>query len=79
MTLRVIDEIGNKQDYEVQFVPRIGELIRLTYSIGTTTHDNPLREHFSRVKDVMHVLDHPLDSQIVILIGEEENHQDWPS
>lgn len=73
--LRVIDEIGNKHDYEAEFVPRIGERIRLEFGIG----NDPVREHFYRVKDVEYRLDNPVEHQVMILIEEEKNPQRWPS
>ena len=73
--LRVIDEIGNKQDVETEFVPRIGERILLTFGIG----NEPVREHFYRVKDVEYRLDNPVEHHVAILIEEEKNPKRWPS
>lgn len=73
--LRVYDTIGNKQDYETEFVPRIGERIQLEYGKG----GQPVRLHYFRVKDVMYRLDKPLDVQVAILIEEEHNAEEWPS
>ncbi len=73
--LRVIDQIGNKHDYEAEFVPRIGERILLNVGVG----NEPVREHFYRVKDVEYRLDNPVEHQVMILIDEEKNPQRWPS
>jgi hypothetical protein len=73
--LRVIDEAGNKQDYEAEFVPRIGERIRLEYGRGS----EPVRPHFFRVKDVEYRLDNPVDLQVSILVEEETAPEHWPS
>ena len=72
--LRVIDEVGNKQDYEAEFVPRIGERITLVYGIG----GEPVTEHFHRVKDVEYFLQNPVDVQVRVLIEEESNPEHWP-
>ena len=74
--LRVVDEIGNNQDYETAFVPRIGERIALLYRDGA---DAPLREHFFRVQDVEYRLYNEGDSQVAILVKEEKNATLWPS
>ena len=71
--LRVIDEAGNKQDFEAEFVPRIGELLVWTYQRG----GEQLKEHYFRVRDVMYKLDNPPDSQAAILIAEEDNPEPW--
>jgi hypothetical protein len=73
MTLRVINQAGNKTDYEADFVPRIGERIVLTYKSGS----DPLAEHSFRVQDVMYRLDNRPDIQAAILVTEENNPQPW--
>ena len=73
--LRVIDEIGNKQDHETEFVPRIGERIMLTYSQGS----DPMRDHYFRVKDVEYRLQNKPDHQVAILVEEEIDAEPWPS
>jgi hypothetical protein len=73
--LRVIDQIGNKQDYEAEFVPRIGERITLTFGVAKDS----VREHFYRVKDVEYRLDNAVEHQVAILIEEDKNPQRWPS
>jgi hypothetical protein len=72
--LRVVDQIGNKQDYETEFVPRIGERVQLEYGIGGA----PIRQHHFRVKDVMYRLDQRPDIQVAILIEEEDHPEIWP-
>jgi hypothetical protein len=74
--LRVYDTIGNKCDYETEFVPRIGERIQLEYRDGMNA---PLRLHYSRVKDVMYRLDKPADVQVAILIEKEPHAVEWPT
>ena len=74
-TLRVIDQAGNKHDYDAEFVPRIGERILLTFGVGT----DPVRPHYFRVKDVQYALDNPVDHQVSILIEDDRNSQHWPS
>ena len=73
--LRVIDEAGNKQDYDTEFVPRIGERIELEYGMG----GQPVTTHYHRVKDVAYRLDKPADIQVYILIEEEVDGEAWPS
>jgi hypothetical protein len=73
--LRVIDEIGNKHDYDAEFVPRIGERIVLEYGSG----GEPVRIHYFRVKDVCYMLDNPVEHQAMILIEEEKDPRHWPS
>ena len=73
--LRVIDQIGNKRDYEVEFVPRIGDRVLLEYRSG----NEPVRPHYYRVKDVMYRLDASVEHQVAILIEEEQTPEAWPS
>ena len=73
--LRVIDEIGNKTDYETEFVPRIGERIELYYAKGSDS----LSTHYFRVKDVAYRLSNSPDAQVAILVQEERNPQPWPT
>jgi hypothetical protein len=69
----VIDQAGNKIDYETEFVPRIGERIVLTYKLGS----DPLRDYSFRVQDVMYRLDNEPDKQAAILVTEEDNPKPW--
>jgi hypothetical protein len=71
--LRVIDEIGNKQDFETDYVPRIGERIILEYGTG----GNRVKEHHLRVKDVVYRLQNKPDHQAAILV-EEVTSEPWP-
>jgi hypothetical protein len=71
--LRVIDEIGNKQDFETDYVPRIGECILLEFGRGS----QPVEPHYYRVKDVMYRLDNDPPHQAAILIHEESD-PNWP-
>ena len=73
--LRVIDENGNKQDYETDLVPRIGERILLEFGRG----GEPVRQHLFRVKDVEYRLQNDLGSQVAILTEEETDPKRWPS
>lgn len=72
--LRMMDQIGNKSDYETDFVPRIGERIELDYGIG----NEPVRTHYFRVKDVMYRLDNRPEHQVAILVEEETEPEMWP-
>jgi hypothetical protein len=69
--LRVIDHIGNKQDYQTEFVPRIGERIVLEFKISGT--------HYYRVKDVAYHLSNPQHLQATILIEDDPDKAHWPS
>jgi hypothetical protein len=71
----VIDQAGNKTDYETEFVPRIGERIELEYGIGRGS----LQVHYFRVKDVLYRLQAPTDHQVAILIEEEDDARPWPT
>jgi hypothetical protein len=71
--LRVIDEVGNKQDFETNHVPRIGEKIVLVYGKGGQL----VEEHHLRVKDVMYRFDNKPDHQAAILV-EEVDEEPWP-
>jgi hypothetical protein len=73
--LRVIDEAGNRQDYDTEFVPRIGERVVLEYGVG----GEPVAMHHFRVKDVAYHLQNASDVQATILIEEEINPTLWPS
>ena len=72
--LRVVDQAGNRTDYETEFVPRIGERILLQYGTG----GDPVRPHYFRVKDVVYRLDEPPDIQVAILIEKESDPEPWP-
>ena len=73
--LRVIDQVGNKQDYETEFVPRIGERVVLEWGASRET----VRPHYYRVKDVAYHLSNPPHVQATILIEEEADPTLWPS
>ena len=72
--LRVIDEAGNNQDHETEFVPRIGERIMLEYGVGR----EPVKPHYFRVKDVEYRLHNKSEHQVAILVEEEHDPQLWP-
>jgi hypothetical protein len=72
--LRVIDHVGNKQDVECSHVPRIGELVMMTYGSG----GEKVRPHWFRVKDVLHNFDNKPDGQVAILLGDDVEF-DWPT
>jgi hypothetical protein len=72
--LRVVDQIGNRTDYETEFVPRIGERILLEYGSG----GDPVRPHYFRVKNVIYRLDNSPENQAGILIEEESDPELWP-
>jgi hypothetical protein len=73
MNLRIVDESGNDQDYDAEFLPRLGERIVL----GTGKPDK-LRCY--RVMDIEYRLDHPAGSQVRIRVKQElEGDIDhWP-
>ena len=71
--LRVIDEVGNRTDYETDWVPRIGERIVLTQNNTETATD-----YYYRVKDVVYFLDNRSEGQVAVLVTEESNPQPWP-
>ena len=83
-TLRVIDQSGNRHDYETDFVPRIGEHIVLVYGRGGDTGTprgrgrEPPAPHYLRVTDVLYRLDNPTGHQAAILVAEETNSEPWP-
>jgi hypothetical protein len=66
--LRVVDQAGNKQDYEAEVVPRIGERILRVYGTGSEA----VRPHYFRVTDVMYNLDNKPDAQAAVLVVEEK-------
>ena len=72
--LRVIDQAGNNQDFEVAFVPRIGERILLEYA---RERGAPIETHYLRVKDVMYRPDNKPEHQVAILVEEESNQYPW--
>ena len=73
--LRVIDETGNQADYEAEFVPRIGERIRLDFGRGKGV----VRPHYYRVRDVEYSFDNEVAHQVRILVEEEKSPKLWPS
>jgi hypothetical protein len=72
--LRIIDEAGNKTDYETDWVPRIGERIVLVWG----RNNEPVSDHYYRVKDVVYFLNNRSEGQAAILVTEESNPQPWP-
>lgn len=75
LTVRVIDPVGNREDVEMEAVPRIGERVVRTFKVG---HGPNSRDEIYRVKDVKYHLDHPT-GQAAILLEEEINPVEWPS
>jgi hypothetical protein len=73
--LRVIDQVGNKQDYQTEFVPRVGERVVLEWGV----YGEAVRSHYYRVKDVAYHLSNPAHAQVTILIEEEADPTLWPS
>jgi hypothetical protein len=71
--LRVIDENGNKTDYETEWVPRIGERVVLVWG-----NSEPVSDHYYRVKDVVYFLNNRSEGQAAVLVTEESNPQPWP-
>jgi len=72
--LRVIDELGNKTDYETDWVPRIGERMVLVSGHNTEL----VTDHYYRVKDVVYFLNNRSEGQAAVLVTEESNPQPWP-
>ena len=66
--------MGNGTDYECDFIPRIGELIVLSYGRG----GQPVRNYSFRVKDVQYRLDNGREHQAAVLVEEETNPSIWP-
>jgi hypothetical protein len=82
--LRVVDQSGNRYDYETDFVPRIGEHLLLADRQGRDSSallvrggENAALRHF-RVADVLYRLDRATEDQAAILVQEETNPQPWP-
>lgn len=72
--LRVIDELGNKTDYETDWVPRIGERLVLVQGLNKES----VTDHYYRVKDVVYFLNNRSECQAAVLVAEESNPQPWP-
>jgi hypothetical protein len=72
--LRVIDEVGNKTDYETDWGPRIGERIVLVQEVNREA----VADHSYRVKDVVYFLNNSSEGQAAVLVTEESNPQSWP-
>lgn len=86
-SLRVVDSAGNSQNYQVDAIPRIGELalarshwrarigelVVLVEGGGETT----VQIHYYRVKDVLHSLQGEPGHQVSILLG-EATQMNWP-
>jgi hypothetical protein len=66
MKIRVIDQSGNKQDFEADYAPRIRECFMLTYTTGNAT---TATNHYFRVKDAMYLVSVPPAPQIVAMNG----------
>jgi hypothetical protein len=73
--LRVVDQDGNDRDIETHFVPRIGERIVLSFGRG----NEPVKDHYFRVRDVMYRLDNKTENQPAILVEEEDQPKLWPA
>jgi len=71
--LRVIDGSGNKRDYEVDFIPRIGERIVLEFG----RDGEPSKAHYFRVQDVMYHLDNSPANQVAVLVVEDDEAKLW--
>jgi hypothetical protein len=69
--LRVIEPDRNAQEYETEFVPRIGERIVLEYADGMT--------QYFRVKDVAYFLQRRPDLQPEVLLERDSTNNPWPS
>ena len=72
--LRIIDEVGNNTDYETDWVPRIGERLVL---VGGRNNE-PVSDHYYRVKDVVYFLNNRSEGQAAVLVTEESNPEPWP-
>jgi hypothetical protein len=73
--LRIIDQIGNKQDIETDLIPRIGERLMMEFGVG----GRPITAHYFRVKDVEYRFDNPKENRVGILVEEEMDPEYWPS
>jgi hypothetical protein len=73
--IRVVDQAGNQQEHEADFLPRIGERIELVQNEAQSSAVT----HYYRVKDVMHRLDGGTGNQPSILVEEEINPKFWPA
>ena len=71
MTIYTVDDGGDRHDFEVEQVPRIGECIQI---IG----GNPLKQRHYRVKDVMHKLAEMEKRTFVGVLIEEADDPRWP-
>jgi hypothetical protein len=73
--IRVVDQAGNQQEHEADFLPRIGERIELLQSESQSSAVT----HYYRVKDVMHRLNSGTGNQPSILVEEEIGPKLWPA
>ena len=71
MTLQVIDQRGNRAEYHVESVPRIGERIVLSRDRAVVS--------CYRVIDVVFRLDARSEDQVSVLIEEDDDSELWPS
>jgi hypothetical protein len=71
MTLQLIDQRGNKADYQVDSVPRIGDRVVLS-------RDN-LAANCYRVIDVVYHLNAPSSEQVSLLVEEDDDPGVWPA
>ena len=83
-TLRVVDQRGNRYDFETDFVPRIGERVLLLHRRGDVPSADHVRggetaaPHHFRVVDVLYRLDNSVEHQAAILVEEETKPEAWP-
>ena len=73
--LHVIDQAGNRHAHEAEFVPRIGQRVKMMFGTGGA----PVTDHYFRVKDVEYVFDNDREERVAILIEEERDPVRWPS
>jgi hypothetical protein len=66
-SLRVVNSAGNAQNYQVDAIPHIGELVVLFKGGGETA----IQAQYFRVQDVLHSLQGEAGHQVSILLGEE--------
>jgi hypothetical protein len=73
MTLRLINQAGNRHDVSADVVPRIGERVTMSFAIAD---EAPALHHF-RVKDIDHRMNHRRQFQITVLLEEELDAPEW--
>lgn len=67
MRVLVADEIGNRQEFEMEHLPKIGDRIIRSYGDGR----HPKTTHYQRVKDVIFDSNHAPTDQVEILLTPE--------